>query len=45
MRQAKPIVLSKYDLQTLTLWAGSSTIEARFKERAKIILLAQIMQL
>lgn len=27
-------------IETLTSWAGSATIEARFKERAKIILLA-----
>jgi transposase len=40
MRQAKSIILDKRDLQTLTSWSGSSTIEARFKERAKIILLA-----
>lgn len=40
MRKVKPIVLNSHDLQTLTSWAGSTTIEARFKERAKIILLA-----
>lgn len=40
MRQAESINLSKRDIQTLTSWAGSATIEARFKERAKIILLA-----
>jgi transposase len=40
MRRVKPIVLNSHDLQTLTLWSGSTTIEARFKERAKIILLA-----
>jgi len=40
MKTAKPIVLNNHDLQTLTSWANSTTIEARFKERAKIILLA-----
>jgi transposase len=40
MKTAKPIVLNKHDLQTLTSWANSATIEARIKERAKIILLA-----
>jgi len=40
MRTVKPIVLNKHDLQTLTSWANSATIEARIKERAKIILLA-----
>jgi len=40
MRKVKLIVLNDHDLQTLISWAGSATIEARFKERAKIILLA-----
>jgi len=40
MKTAQPIVLNKHDLQTLASWANSVTIEARFKERAKIILLA-----
>ncbi len=40
MRQAKSIVLDKHDLKALTSWAGSTIIEARFKERAKVILLA-----
>jgi len=40
MRQAKQVILNKHDIETLTSWAGSATIEARFKERAKIILLA-----
>jgi transposase len=40
MRTAKPIVLNKHDLQTLTSWGNSTTIEARFNEHAKIILLA-----
>lgn len=40
MKIAKPIVLNKHDLQTLNTWANSTTIEARIKERAKIILLA-----
>ena len=40
MKTAKPIVLNKRDLQTLKSWANSTTIEARIKERAKIILLA-----
>jgi len=40
MRQAKEIFLNKHDIQTLTSWTKSSTIEARLKERAKIILLA-----
>ncbi len=40
MRQAKSIVLFKRDKETLELWASSATIEARIKERAKIILLA-----
>jgi len=40
MRQAKEIFLNKRDIQTLTSWTKSSTIEARLKERAKIILLA-----
>ena len=40
MKIAKPIVLNKRDLQTLKTWANSTTIEARIKERAKIILLA-----
>ena len=40
MKTAKPIVLNKRDLQTLKSWANSATIEARIKERAKIILLA-----
>jgi transposase len=40
MKTAKPIVLNKHDLQTLKSWANSTTIEARIKERAKIILLA-----
>lgn len=40
MRKVKPIILNSHDFQTLSSWAGSNTIEARFKERAKIILLA-----
>lgn len=40
MRQAKEVILNKRDIQTLNKWANSNTIEARFKERAKIILLA-----
>lgn len=40
MRQAKSIVLFKRDKETLESWASSATIEARIKERAKIILLA-----
>lgn len=40
MREAKPVTLNKRDKETLESWANSATIEARFKERAKIILLA-----
>jgi len=40
MRKAKPIVLIKRDKESLESWANSATIEARFKDRAKIILLA-----
>lgn len=40
MRKVKPIILNNYDLQTLKSWAGSKVIEARLKERARIILLA-----
>jgi hypothetical protein len=40
MRRAKEIILKKHNIQTLNSWANSNTIEARFKGRAKMTLLA-----
>jgi len=40
MKTAGVILLKSNDLQTLTSWAKNHTIETRYKERAKIILMA-----